>query len=52
VLREPFDLVIARYAATSFFDHFEFGSIDPHAVQNDRELARDGNSSLQLTGLA
>jgi hypothetical protein len=46
VLREPFDPVIARYAAISFLRPVEFGSVDPHAVQNDRELARDGDCGL------
>jgi hypothetical protein len=28
LLRETFDLLIARYAATSFFDQLNFGSVD------------------------
>jgi hypothetical protein len=46
--REPFDLGIARYAATSFLRPVELGSVDPYAVQNYRELARDGNCGLSL----
>jgi len=45
VLREPCDLV-ARYAATSFFDQLNSVSVDPHAMQNDRELARNGDFGL------
>src|SRR5262245_58484657 len=46
VLREPFDLVIARYAATSFFDQLNSVPPEPHTVQNDRKLARDGDRGL------
>jgi hypothetical protein len=28
------------------FRPFELGAVDPHAVQDDRELARDGNLGL------
>jgi hypothetical protein len=45
VLRESFDLVIAL-RGNLLLRPVELGLVDPHAVQNDRQLARDGDCGL------
>src|SRR5213080_4735221 len=45
VLREPCDLVCSL-RGDLLLRPVELGSVDPHAVQNDRELARDGYCGL------
>src|SRR5260370_918220 len=45
VLREPCDLVCSL-RGNLLLRPVELGSVDPHAMQNDRELARDGDFGL------
>src|SRR5439155_17880963 len=45
VLREPCDLVCSL-RGDLLLRPVELGSVDPHPVQNDRELARDGDCGL------
>src|SRR6266478_6097093 len=45
VLREPYDFVCSL-RGNLLLRPVELGSVDPHAVQNDRELARDSNLSF------
>src|ERR1700730_13945123 len=40
------DLSISSLGSNLLFRPVELGSIDPHAMQNDRELARDSNLGL------
>ncbi len=45
VSREPCDLLM-RATRQPFSSTIKLGSVDPHAVQNDRELPRDGDLGL------
>src|SRR6266403_4247 len=45
VLREPCDLVCSL-RGNLLLRPVELGSVDPHAIQNDREIARNGDFGL------
>ena len=46
VSREPYGLSLCALRGSLLRRPIELGSVDPHAVQNDRELPRDSNLGL------